>query len=239
MEFGENGAVIDPNKPESKDLSASPTSTHGYSDGPRTALGLFRAMRTGLIAFIVLSVVWLCVLAGYLVFPAALPDFMFTNVGTGFSFYLAFSIALGVTTVAAFFLSCRFTYRTMRNLHTVQSPVAKISPGWAVGYYFIPFVNFAMPANAMSQIYHGTHAAVGDESRHASPIPLWWSCWLLRGVAESIADRSGLLGLPLYSLYAASLLLGIAAAVALIRMGGRVADRQERLLNGGIAQVFD
>lgn len=239
MEFGENGSVVTEQTPENTNTYEKPPSSHGYEEGPRSVLGLYHAMRIGLVAYIVTEVLWQLLLSAYLVFPGALPDYMFAQTDADTNYVVTAGYGYTLVTIVAFFFSCRFVYRAMRNLHTIQSPVAETSPAWAVGYYFIPFVNLVMPANAMSQIYHGTYRAAGEKSRHASPIPVWWTCWLLAGIVESITDRLPVVGVSAFALYALSGAFGIIAAVALIRLGGRVAVRQEQFKHGGIAHIFD
>ena len=214
-------------------------SSHAYTDGPRSALGLYGFMRWGLIAYIAIEVAFQALLSGYLVFPDHLPSFMYQQSADDIHVLDAVGFVYFAICVVAFFFACRFTYRTMRNLHTIGSPAAEISPTWSVGFYFVPLANLAMPANAMSQIYHGTHEAVGEKSRHASPIPIWWSCWLLGGILESIADRSSLTGIWVFAIYATSALMSIVAAIVLMRMGSKIANKQELLKHGGIAHVFD
>ena len=189
--------------------------------------------------YIAAELLWLALLGAFLVFSNYLPMFMFSQSGANLNVVLAGGGLYTVVTIFAFFFACRFTYRTMRNLHTIRSPVAEISPVWSVGFYFIPFANLVMPANAMSQIYHGTYEAVGEKSRHASPIPLWWAAWLLQGIPGAIPDNTEMVGIPAFLFYAGSSALGIIAAVMLIRMGSRIAQRQELLKHGGIAHVFD
>ncbi|MHA7898857.1 MAG: DUF4328 domain-containing protein [Henriciella sp.] len=237
-EFVDNDRLSAASKP-SQMLSQRPSSPHGYADGPRSAIGLNRAMRLALIAYIVAEVLLVVVIAPYLLFPQSLPSYMFAIDPGDINYLLIADYTYVAVSIVAFFFSCRFIYRAMRNLHTIQSPVAEISPTWSVGYYFIPFVNLVMPANAMSQIYHGTHEAVGEKSRHASPIGYWWAAWLVSSVPDSIASNAGLNGIVTFALYGVSAGLGIIGALILIRMGSRIADRQEMLKHGGIATVFD
>ena len=238
MEFGENGAVIRGNEGDTNTYSEHQTE-HGYEDGPRSALGLFEAMRLALVLYICAEVVLISSLGLALFSPSILPSSILTVslpediygslIGAAYFFF---------TIIPAFFV-IRFTYRAMRNLHTIQSPAVKTSPFWSVGYYFIPIANFFMPANAMSQIYHGTHEAVGEKSRHKSPIGFWWMPFVLADVPEAIADYTGLSGAGAYILYAMSSLFGVIAALMLIRIGLRIAVCQERFERGGIATVFD
>lgn len=211
----------------------------GYEGGPRSATGLYQAMRIALIAYIVFEVALQLVLIAYLNFAAQLPDFMFAEIADEFLYADLIGLMYFGVGAVGFFFAARFTYRAMRNLHTINSPAAIISPFWAVAYYFVPFANLVMPANAMSQIYHGTHEAVGEESRSRSPIPLWWTCWLLAGVPQSIADNVSSAPLIASGLYLTSGTLGVVGAVVLIRMGRRISERQEQFMHGGYSTVFD
>lgn len=239
MEFEENGAVVKPQRGTGENNYSPQVSAHGYADGPRSLKDLYNAMRLSMWGFIASGIVFLFVLAGYLLFADYLPIFMMPQSEANLDVLTFVGLVWGLSSVVAFFFACRFTYRAMRNLHTINSPAAKVSPGWAVGYYFVPFANLVMPANAMSQIYHGTHESIGEKSRHASPIPLWWTCWLLSNVPETIADSSGATGVTAFMFYLASGILTLIASISLIRMGRIIADKQELLKHGGVAHVFD
>lgn len=239
MQLTEDGAVVGANERQDTQTHDQKRTSKGYPGGPRSALGLYGAMRLGLSAYIIAELLWLVILAAYLVFPTYLPTYMFAHSDTDLNYVELAGLVYLLVSAVAFFFACRFIYRAMRNLHSIRSPVAEISPVWSVGYYFIPIANLFMPANAMSQIYHGTYQAVGEKSRHASPIPIWWAAWLLQGVPASIADNTEASGIPGFLFYLVSSALGIIAAVELIRMSDRISQRQELLKHGGVAQVFD
>ena len=217
----------------------SATSEHGYEDGPRSALGLFKAMRLTLVLYICAELFLISALGLALFRPNTLPNSILTVSSAEDVYASMIGIGFLLFAIVSMFFVMRFTYRAMRNLHTINSPAAKTSPFWSVGYYFIPIANFFMPAIAMSRIYHGTHEAVGGTSRHKSPIGFWWAPWLLIDVPEAIADLAGYAGIGAFILYATSSLLGIIAALMLIRIGERIAVRQEWFERGGIATVFD
>jgi hypothetical protein len=61
-------------------------------------------------------------------------------------------------------------------------PFLQNTPGWAVGWYFIPIANFWKPYGAMKEI---VQASSVRESLAASLLPTWWTLWL----ASLIFDR--------------------------------------------------
>ncbi len=237
MELGESGAATQPEQISyHADVKAS---VHAYPDGPRSATGLFAAARGGLIAYIVAELALLSLVGLYSFAPQLLPDIFFSQSINDLNAGYYFDWVYLVVCFVAFVLVCRFTYRTMRNLHTIGSPTAEMSPGWTVGWYFVPFANLWQPAMGMSQVYHGTHEAVGEKSRASSPIPLWWTCWLLASVPNSIAQYVAVEPLLYFLLMGASSLLGICAAITLMRFMHRITERQELLKHGGVAHVFE
>lgn len=234
IEFGENGAVIQPAR-----QSAAPRRPpqHAYPEGPRSAMGLYKWLRAGLVAFIVMTVImsfsYAALIYSYGMMAQA-PDFT----DRLFSVFILAYAAFGIVFLYCLILVSRFTYRAMRNLHSVNEPIAEISPAWSVGWYFIPFASLVMPARAMSQIYRGTAHALGENSEAATPIALWWTSWLGFNFISQIASYFGETSMTAMALELVSNLAGIVAAFALLRITKRIAVRQEQLKYGGIANVF-
>ncbi len=52
----------------------------------------------------------------------------------------------------------------------------KTTPGWAVGYYFIPILVLWKPFTAMKEI---RSASYGSDTALRSILPLWWTFWLI------------------------------------------------------------
>ncbi len=86
----------------------------------------------------------------------------------------------GVVGVITTILFLRYTYRGMKNTHVIAPPDAKlISPGWAVGWYFIPVANLWMPLLAVRQMFR--HSVAPDAREHSIDrlISIWWGLWLI------------------------------------------------------------
>ena len=59
------------------------------------------------------------------------------------------------------------------------------SPGWAVGYYFIPVLNLFVPYLAMSEIRRVSTDPENPRDVHAGPLLLvWWLIWIGTGVVD-------------------------------------------------------
>lgn len=73
----------------------------------------------------------------------------------------------------------RWTYRSMKNLRAMGYDTT-VSPGWAVGWHFIPVALLWMPFRAMAQIWRGSidGTPTGDATLPGS-MRIWWACWVL------------------------------------------------------------
>jgi Domain of unknown function (DUF4328) len=127
-------------------------------------------------------------------------------------------------------------HRSQANLVAARVSGLRFTPGWAVGWWLVPFVNLVKPFQTMRELWKAS-GGEGDwgHSRTWPVIGWWWAAWLTAGVlgrigggliagAKSIETiRSGGRVLILTE----SLVL--AAAILAILLIRSVADRQRRL----------
>src|SRR6185369_9903078 len=84
-------------------------------------------------------------------------------------------------------------YRSHNNLRAFnQWSRLDSSAGWAVGSFFIPFVNLVVPYRAVKEVWQKSWPA--DEAVLSAPsppasFPLWWLFWLLSNFANNISLR--------------------------------------------------
>jgi Domain of unknown function (DUF4328) len=75
------------------------------------------------------------------------------------------------------------SYGLLRHLGT---KVTRFSPGWAVGYWLVPFVNLVRPYQILSelQVRTGTlNATAKPKAQLYLEVPAWWLTWLGASVA--------------------------------------------------------
>lgn len=83
---------------------------------------------------------------------------------------------------------CMWFYSANKNLHTAGLKSLDYTPGWAVGWFFIPFANFYYPYAVMREIVKGTkHISENttDDFKTEKEDPrvlLWWISYLLPGI---------------------------------------------------------
>jgi len=94
------------------------------------------------------------------------------------------SIGLFVVTAISF---CIWTYQAARNARSLSALPQKMSPGWTVGWYFVPFANFWKPFQGMREIWW---RSAWPQKKHAPLIlNIWWVLWVSIGIIERVVMR--------------------------------------------------
>lgn len=128
-------------------------------------------------------------------------------------------------------------YRAHDNLTLFGLTGLEFTPGWSVGWFFVPFANLVKPYEAMRELWGRN---LGDRLHAAALLPLWWGCFLVGGIAMTIgglADRqSGDLTLIL-GLTGVGSILRAASAVLLAIIIRKVTTEQASM--EGIGAAFD
>ena len=100
-----------------------------------------------------------------------------------------FEFIIYVTTVVFFLM---WLYRSSNNLRAFDPWVRPTySAGWAVGYFFIPFLNLVVPYRAVKEVWQksGLPDDVRLDPSPPASFPLWWLFWLLACFAGNISMR--------------------------------------------------
>jgi len=121
-------------------------------------------------------------------------------------------------------------YRTNANAH-LFAPGMTISPGWAVGWFFIPIANLVMPFRGVDETWRASQQAAGrpDQAR-STLVRWWWGLWLANNFATNtaiITEADTSYAGPLahfFNLVAAA--LGIAGSILLIQLMSRLNQAQ-------------
>jgi hypothetical protein len=104
-------------------------------------------------------------------------------------------LVVRVALIIAFLL---WLYRAAGNLAALGNPKTRIeyTPGWAVGWFFIPFANLVMPYKAVSEIWVKSEPPVREGDGFAfSPRPstslvlAWWLTWLASNFISRFVSR--------------------------------------------------
>lgn len=107
--------------------------------------------------------------------------------------YGMFSIAVVILNIVTIIVFAMWIYRAAANV--VEAGVAGFdyTPGWAVGWYFIPFANLVKPFAAMRQIWNASLGGSGSYLNEGNSIlTAWWAMWLISNIASHISFRMGI-----------------------------------------------
>jgi uncharacterized protein DUF4328 len=86
-----------------------------------------------------------------------------------------------------------WTYRASANAHTFSDEMT-ITPGWAVGWYFIPIANLFKPFQGMRELWLASHFR---GNWHGEPTPpqltLWWGLWIVTNILGNVSFRMSMM----------------------------------------------
>jgi hypothetical protein len=81
----------------------------------------------------------------------------------------------------------RWIYRTNSNAHAMGF-VMSITPGWAIGWFFVPFANLIMPYQGVQETWEESHHAAGlVEEADTSLLRWWWGLWIAYNIVANVA----------------------------------------------------
>lgn len=123
------------------------------------------------------------------------------------------------------------------------------TPGWAVGWYFIPIANLFKPYQAMKEIWQASRQPLRpDQAAVPLLFPLWWTLWLIAGAANQVSLRMSFKADTVYQMSDAAVasivcdVLSLALCVVFLGIVARLSHLQlawprTQALQGGAAQT--
>lgn len=77
-------------------------------------------------------------------------------------------------------LILRWIHRANYNARQLGAKNMQFTPGWSIGYYFIPILTLWKPYQAMKEIWKASKNPSDWESQGTSGIlPIWWTLWII------------------------------------------------------------
>ena len=137
-----------------------------------------------------------------------------------------------LTLAVAFILVGRWIYRASANAHAIGGELT-ITPGWAIGWYFVPLANLVKPFQAMKETWLASH--YGSEWGRGDATDLlnwWWGLWILSSFINNFDWRLGE-EVPAFGLVAA--IIGVPLNLILITLMKQIRDGQRTVRH---AEVF-
>lgn len=103
---------------------------------------------------------------------------------------------IGICYLIVFVISAililRWIYKSNINARNLGAKNMTFSPGWSVGYYFIPILTLWKPYQAMKEIWKASKAPSDWEHQNEGGfLSIWWTLWLFsNAIGQFIFRRS-------------------------------------------------
>ena len=103
------------------------------------------------------------------------------------------AIAVGTRTIV-FLLSAIFVgmwiYRAHANLRLVAIEGLIFTPGWSVGWFFVPVASLFKPFQAMRELWTKTSShEIGDAATSPLVLKLWWGAFLIGTLLDKLTSQ--------------------------------------------------
>lgn len=100
------------------------------------------------------------------------------------------TLTLFVTIIITGIIFLIWIYRANLNCHGFTTKKMKYTPGWSIGWYFIPFACYYKPYKVMEEIYNISENPQDWENKTKSGIlTTWWTLCLLSSFLGQISLR--------------------------------------------------
>ncbi|WP_163932494.1 DUF4328 domain-containing protein [Paraferrimonas sp. SM1919] len=130
----------------------------------------------------------------------------------------------------------RWIYLANQNVRELGAENLEYTPGWSVGYFFIPILSLWKPYQAMKQLWQASQSPA-DWQNQSTPglLSIWWTLWLvgnaLGQVIFRLANRAEEIEqfIMLNIINHISDVIDILLAIALMQVVKNISEMQQRL----------
>ncbi|MEK6249739.1 MAG: DUF4328 domain-containing protein [Planctomycetales bacterium] len=109
--------------------------------------------------------------------------------------YAALGLLILPIFIATVVVFCMWVHRSNANARALGSAGMKNTPGWCVGWFFIPLMNLFKPYQAVKEIYQSSDPECGqwdwNTARVSGILGLWWTLWIVTNLVDNIESRLG------------------------------------------------
>jgi hypothetical protein len=120
---------------------------------------------------------------------------------------------------------CVWQHRAQRNAIELASGGLKFTPGWAVGWWFVPLANLVKPFETVRELWKASHGVAWRSLNTWRVIGWWWALWLAGsalewgiGRSDTPTDISGFITQDVWRLASLGFEMGSAVlAIAIVR----------------------
>lgn len=133
----------------------------------------------------------------------------------------------------------RWVYRANVNCHGFGAQNMEFSPGWSVGFYFVPFLNLVKPCAAMHEIWKISKDPTNwQDQQNDSRVSGWWFLFLFTNIAANISLQTALRAENIETLQISTVaavvagIAGIALDIVAVSLVSQILRMQQKLVGG-------
>jgi hypothetical protein len=95
-----------------------------------------------------------------------------------------------VLLIATYIVFGRWIVLAHRNLTGLGASYVEFTPGWAVGWFFIPIATLWKPYQAMRMLWRYSCSVNRPDSQdNPAVLPAWWTLWIISAILGNITFR--------------------------------------------------
>jgi len=111
-----------------------------------------------------------------------------------------------IIVVVSGILILKWIYRSNYNARQLGATEMAFTPGWSIGWYFIPIANLWKPYQAMKEIWKASSNPQSWNSQSVSSLlPWWWFFWIISNMFGNASFRLAMRAEEINELIAANL----------------------------------
>lgn len=106
---------------------------------------------------------------------------------------LLVAIVLGIARLASVIMCMCWVHRACANLRLAGSGASRFSPGWSVGWWFVPFFNLVRVPQVMNDLEGRSADRNVDPQRQPTSSTLigaWWTLVVVASIGSTIATKA-------------------------------------------------
>jgi len=152
---------------------------------------------------------------------------------------------IGILYLLAFIITgiafLKWIHRANSNCHGFGAQGMEFTPGWSIGYYFIPFLNLYKPYRAMKEIWKVSTNPTNWQNEKSSPLlGWWWALWLISGFLGQASFRMSMRADTISSLQASTMvsivseIIDIPLYIVAVSLISAIFTKQQKLVRKNV-----
>ena len=96
------------------------------------------------------------------------------------------AMLVNIATIVVFLI---WINRANKNSRALGAQNMQFTPGWCVGWWFIPIASLWKPYQAVREIWKTSKKIDNWQTQENSTIALWWTLWIISGIVSQIITQ--------------------------------------------------